>query len=163
MTENKTFVLSEVVSRARIAYVLKLYRQEFGSLCENEALSEREKNTMKAKNTTVENFLRAYANFNIDGDFHNVTYQHNVGTCDYRYYPLPHQGVVILPRNVKNALLTDMVDIDTKSSNPNYMIQTCDMHNVPCPNLKQYFANKNYYHNLVRTTYGTTIPEKSCK
>jgi len=68
VTENKNFVLSEVVSRARIAYVLKMYRKDMGELCENEALSNGEKRSLKGKDTTVENFLRSYANYNVDGD-----------------------------------------------------------------------------------------------
>ncbi len=165
MTEtiSEPVILTEFVPRSRIAYVLKSYCKEMGGLFENKSLSKQEMTSLKARQSTVENFLRAYANFNVSGDFHTCTYERNVGACDYRYYPNRHQGVVSLPKDVKNALLTDMVDIDTKSSNPNYMIQTCHMQDVPCPTLEDYFANKAKYHLAVKQAYGMSISEKACK
>lgn len=63
---------------------------------------------------------------------------HKEDKYDYRYYPLKHQGPVMLPRDVENALVyLDFVDIYTKSSNPNYIIQICRVNNVECPCLEE--------------------------
>jgi len=87
VTENKSFVLTEEVSRARIAYVLKHYREEFERTTKDDCPTNNSSRIIKAKYKTVQNFLHHYANFNVVGDMHFVTYVQKKDAYDYRYCP----------------------------------------------------------------------------
>jgi hypothetical protein len=157
---SSQFTLSEFVSRKRIAYVLKHCQNQFEFeieqlLHDDEESYVKERLQLEKNSTTLQNRMRAIVTYEQKPDI----------SCDYRYWPCSNQGVLFLPRVVRNAVLdsTLYVDIDTKSSNPNYLMQICKKYDVPCRLLCDYFESKAHYHGIVRREYGMAISEKACK